>query len=113
MLSGLDGFAHHLGRGVLASVAGTAAMTVSSTLEMRVRGRPPSDAPGRAAAQILRVRVEDDPATGRLARLGHVMTGVGLGAARGLVGFAGLREPVASAVFLGVSLAYAALERAS
>jgi hypothetical protein len=105
VLSGLDRFAHHLGRGLVASVAGTAAMTVSSTLEMRLRGRPPSDAPGRAAARMLRVRVEDDPATGRLARLGHVVTGVGLGAARGLVGFAGLREPAASAVFLGVSLA--------
>jgi hypothetical protein len=100
----LDRLAHHLGRGLVASVAGTAAMTVSSTVEMRLRGRDPSDAPGRAAARLLRVRIKDDPATGRLARLGHVMTGVSLGSARGLVGFAGLREPVASGVFLGVSL---------
>ncbi len=104
MLERLDRFAHHLGRGLLASVAGTAAMTVSSTLEMRLRGRAPSDAPGRAAAQLLRVRLEDDPATGRLARLGHVMTGVSLGAARGVLGFVGLREPAVSVVFLGVSL---------
>jgi len=100
----LDGFAHHLGRGLVASVAGTAAMTVSSTVEMRLRGRPPSDAPGRAAAGLLRVRVDDDPATGRLARLGHVLTGVSLGAARGVVGAAGVREPTASAVFLPISL---------
>ena len=105
MVEALDRFAHHLGRGLIASLAGTAAMTVSSTVEMRVRGRAPSDAPGRAAAQLLRVRVQDDPATGRLARLGHVMTGVGLGAARGALGFAGVREPAASALFFGVSLA--------
>ena len=105
VLERLDGFAHHLGRGLVASVAGTAAMTVSSTVEMRLRGRPPSDAPGRAASQLLRVHVEDDPATGRLARLGHVMTGVGLGATRGVLGFAGVREPAASAAFLGLSLA--------
>jgi hypothetical protein len=105
VVEALDRFAHHLGRGLVASVAGTAAMTVSSTVEMRLRGREASDAPGRAAAQGLRVRVRDDPATGRLARLGHVMTGVGLGAARGVLGFAGLREPAASALFLGLSLA--------
>jgi hypothetical protein len=80
-------------------------MTISSTVEMRLRGRPPSEAPGRAAARLLHVRLEDDPATGRLARIGHVTTGTSLGAVRGALGFAGMREPAASAVFLGVSLA--------
>jgi hypothetical protein len=101
----LDHFAHHLGRGLVASTAGTVAMTIASTVEMRLRGRGPSDAPGRAAARLLHVRVEDDPATGRLARVGHVATGVSLGAVRGALGFAGMREPAASAVFLGISLA--------
>src|SRR4051794_32226540 len=104
MLAALDRFAHHLGRGLVASVAGTAAMTISSTLEMRLRGRDPSEAPGQAAEEGLRVRILDDRATGRLARVGHVVTGVGLGAARGAIGFAGLREPAASGVFLAVSL---------
>jgi hypothetical protein len=104
MLAALDRFAHHLGRGLVASVAGTAAMTISSTLEMRARGREPSDAPGQAAEKGVRVRILDDRATGRLARVGHVATGVGLGAARGAIGFAGLREPAASGVFLAVSL---------
>ena len=90
MLSGLDRFAHHLGRGLVASVAGTAAMTVSSTLEMRVRGRPPSDAPGRAAARMLRVRVADDPATGRLASVGHhVVFALATGAAYAALEHAG------------------------
>jgi len=100
----IDRFAHELGRGLLSAVAGTAAMTASSTLEMRLRGRPPSAAPGMAAAKLLRVRIEDDPATGRVARLGHVMTGMSLGAARGVLGFAGVREPAASAAFFGVSM---------
>src|SRR4051812_26880416 len=100
----LDRFAQHLGRGIVASAAGTALMTVSSTLEMRLRGRDASDAPGKAASRLLRVEPREDLATGRLARIAHVMTGLSLGAARGMLGFAGVREPRASAIFLGVSL---------
>jgi hypothetical protein len=33
------------GKGIFARVAGTAAMSLSSTIEMNVRGRPPVSAP--------------------------------------------------------------------
>jgi hypothetical protein len=42
-----------IGTGVLAGVAGTAAMTVSSTVEARLRGRPNSTAPADAAGKVL------------------------------------------------------------
>jgi len=42
-----------IGRGLLAGLAGTAAMTVSSTLEMRLRGRAASSAPADATAKVL------------------------------------------------------------
>lgn len=100
----LDRLAVGLGRGIVAGAAGAAAMTASSTAEMLLRGREASDAPGRAAARLLRVKVKDDPATGRLALVAHVTTGLSLGAARGLMASAGLRDPVAGAVLFAASL---------
>jgi hypothetical protein len=47
----IDQLATTIGRGLVAGVAGTAAMTVSSTVEARLRGRPFSTAPGRCGCQ--------------------------------------------------------------
>ena len=46
----VDTLATAVGRGLLAGFAGTAAMTVSSTLEARIRGRAASSAPARATS---------------------------------------------------------------
>jgi hypothetical protein len=40
-----------VGKGLFAGVVGTAAMTISSTLEMKIRGRPGSSAPSEAVAR--------------------------------------------------------------
>ncbi|CAN5318093.1 hypothetical protein BH18GEM1_BH18GEM1_21290 [soil metagenome] len=40
-------------RSLLAALVGAAAMTLSSTTEMHVRRRPPSDAPGQAGNKLL------------------------------------------------------------
>ena len=45
--------AEAIGKGVVAGVAGTAAMTVSSTVEARLRRRAFSTAPADAAAKVL------------------------------------------------------------
>jgi hypothetical protein len=42
-----------IGKGLVAGAAGTAAMTVSSALEMKARGRKPSSAPAEAATEAL------------------------------------------------------------
>jgi hypothetical protein len=44
-----------VGKGLVAGAIGTAAMTVSSTVEMKRRGRKPSDVPARAAGKVLGV----------------------------------------------------------
>ena len=49
----LTTLANGIGKGVIAGVAGTAAMTVSSTLEAKLRGRPFSTAPAKAATKAL------------------------------------------------------------
>ncbi|HEX2050519.1 MAG TPA: hypothetical protein VHJ34_07790 [Actinomycetota bacterium] len=89
-----------VGRGLLSGVAGTAAMTVSSTVEMKLRGRAASDAPARAAAKVLGVEPVDDAARARFSNLVHWGYGTGWGAARGLLGAAGLRGAPAWAAFL-------------
>jgi hypothetical protein len=88
-----------VGSGLAAGLAGTALMTVSSTLEMKLRGRPPSTVPARAAAKVLGVEPTGETEQRRFAKLAHWAYGTSWGAARGLIGFCGLRGPRAAALF--------------
>jgi hypothetical protein len=82
-----DTLATAIGRGLVAGVAGTAAMTLSSTLEARLRGRPFSTAPARATARLLGIREFDsDLAQARWNDLSHWGYGTGWGVVRGLFG---------------------------
>lgn len=45
-----------VGRGIGAGVFGTAAMTLSSMVEMNVRGRGPTDMMAKAAGRVLGVQ---------------------------------------------------------
>ena len=83
----LDTLATAIGRGLVAGFAGTAAMTVSSTLEARLRGRAFSTAPARATAKVLGIREFDsDLAQARWNDLSHWGYGTGWGVLRGLLG---------------------------
>jgi hypothetical protein len=93
----LDGLVGAIGKGVLAGLAGTAAMTVSSTLEARLRGRAFSSAPAEAAARVLGIReFESAAAKSRFSNLVHWGYGTGWGVARGLLGATGLRGAAAT-----------------
>jgi len=82
----LSKLATEIGNGVLAGVAGTAAMTVSSTVEAKLRGRPYSTAPARAAARALGIETfEDGFAYARFSTLVHWGYGTGWGVARGVL----------------------------
>jgi hypothetical protein len=83
--------ADHIGRGLVAGFAGTAAMTISSTLEAKLRGREPSSAPARATAKVLGIKeFEDAVAEARFNDLSHWGYGTGWGVVRGLLAAAGL-----------------------
>jgi hypothetical protein len=100
----VDTLAGAIGRGLVAGVAGTAAMTVSSTLEARLRGRPPSSAPARATAKVLGIEAFDTPlAEARFNDLSHWGYGTAWGVVRGLLGAAGL-SPRAATVAHGAAL---------
>jgi hypothetical protein len=93
-----------IARGAVAGFAGAMVMSVSTNVEMRLRGRPPSDAPARALGRLLGV----DPGgrwrkTG-LAMAGHLATSVSLGAVRGALAGAGVRSGPAGGALFGLAL---------
>ena len=97
----LGDFAAAFGKGVFAGVAGTAAMTVSSTLEMKLRGRAASSTPARAAAKVLGVEPVDEESEARFSNIVHWGYGTAWGGVRGLLSAAGLSGPAATAAHLG------------
>lgn len=65
-------------------------MTISSSVEMKVRGREASSAPANAAAKVLGVEPKSEAAKARFSNLVHWSYGTGWGAVRGLLGSVGL-----------------------
>jgi hypothetical protein len=91
-------FASSIGKGLVAGFAGTAAMTVSSTLEAKLRKRQPSTAPARATAKALGIATfEDAVAQARFNDLSHWGYGTGWGVVRGLLDAAGMPPAKATA----------------
>ncbi len=79
-----------VGRGLFAGAAGTAAMTVSSSLEARLRERGASSAPADAAGKVLGVEPRDEAGEARFSNIVHWSYGTAWGAVRGLLDAAGL-----------------------
>ena len=97
-MRGATKLAAAIGEGLLAGVAGTAAMTVSSTVEAKLRGRPFSTAPARATAKVLGIKeFEDGIAQARFSDLSHWGYGTGWGVVRGLLGATGIPARKATA----------------
>jgi hypothetical protein len=90
--------AEDVGKGLVAGFIGTAAMTISSTVEAKLRGRQASSAPARATAKMLGIKsFEDDIAAARFNDLSHWGYGTGWGVVRGLLAAAGLPPRAATA----------------
>ncbi|HSK90924.1 MAG TPA: hypothetical protein VK875_06400 [Euzebyales bacterium] len=80
-----------VGKGLIAGLAGTAAMTVSSTLEARLRDRGASSAPTDAAKRVLGIeQFRSDAEEQRFGQLVHWGYGTGWGAVRGVLRAAGV-----------------------
>ena len=87
-----------VGKGLIAGFAGTAAMTISSTVEAKLRGRSPSSAPARATTKVLGIKeFEDDIAQTRFNDLSHWGFGTTWGVLRGLLGATGMSPATATA----------------
>ena len=87
-----------VGIGLAAGLAGTAMMTISSTVEARLRGRPFSTAPARATAKALGIaEFETERDRARWNDLSHWGYGTGWGIVRGLLAATGLSPRAATA----------------
>ena len=87
-----------IGDGLVAGFLGTAAMTVSSTIEARLRHRAASSAPARATARALGIAAfENELAKARFNDLSHWGYGTGWGVVRGVLGAVGMRPGRATA----------------
>lgn len=93
-----------LARGIAAGFVGGMAMTISTNVEMRLRGRPPSDSPARAMARVFGIKVRGKNRRQRLMLAGHLGTSIALGCARGALGRAGVRPGPAGAAVFGLAL---------
>jgi hypothetical protein len=101
---GIGGVAAAIGRGLVASAIGTAAMTVSSTVEQKRRGREASTAPADAAAKVLGIESFcDERAKSRFSNGVHWLYGTAWGVPRALLDVAGL-SPAAATVVHGGAL---------
>jgi hypothetical protein len=102
MLNHVGRLAANAGVGLAAGLVGTAAMTLSTTVEMRLRERESSDAPAAAAGKVLGVKPVDENAEARFAQVVHYGYGTGWGAVRGALATLGLPPVVASAAHLAL-----------
>jgi hypothetical protein len=93
----LERYASAIGKGLVAGAAGTALMTLSSTIEMKLRGRKSSDMPAKAAGKVLGVTPVGEEEKKRFGTLVHWGYGTALGATRGILAAAGLGPVSATA----------------
>ncbi len=84
-----------VGKGLFAGLAGTAVMTVSSTLEAKLSGRGASSTPADAVKAAFELEPTRERAEQRLGTLAHWGYGTTWGAVRGLLDVVGLRGPAA------------------
>lgn len=84
-----------VGKGLFAGAAGTVAMTVSSTIEAKLRNRDSSSAPTDAAGKVLGVQPRDEQGQTRFSNVVHWSYGTSWGAVRGLLNAAGVDGPPA------------------
>lgn len=97
----LGGLAGAIGKGLLAGLAGTAAITLSQMIEMKITKRQSSDAPIKVASQITGAAPADESQKEKLNNEIHYAYGTSWGIVRGLLGFAGLKGLPATLVHFG------------
>jgi hypothetical protein len=85
-----------IGRGVLAGLAGTAAMTAAQMVDQKLTGREPSDAPLEAMEKVIGIEPRDQEGEERLSNLTHWAYGTGWGIPRAALGTLGLPGSLAS-----------------
>src|ERR1700761_5997022 len=87
-----------IGKGLLAGLAGTAAITLLQMIEMEITGRKPSEAPVKVASETTVVKPANAAQKEKVSQEIHWAYGTSWGIARGIIGLTGLRGLPAAAV---------------
>lgn len=87
-----------IGKGLLAGLAATAAITISQLIEMKITGRKPSEAPVKMVSETVGAQPVSEVEKPKLSQEIHWAYGTSWGAARGLIGLTGLKGLPAAAV---------------
>jgi hypothetical protein len=80
-----------IGKGLLAGLAGTAAITLSQMIEMSITKRKPSEAPLKVVKQVTNVKPVNKEAKETVSQEIHWAYGASWGIARGIIGLTGLK----------------------
>lgn len=84
-------FAFALGKSIIAGLAGTAAITISQMIEMKIEKRKPSKVPADAASKVLDVKAVNKDKKEKFANEVHWAYGTTWGVGRGVLGLVGLK----------------------
>ena len=90
-----------LGKGIIAGLAGTAAITLSQAIEMKLSKREPSKAPADVASKVLDVEAATEEDEEQFAQEVHWSYGTAWGIARGVLDLAGITGPAATLLHWG------------
>ena len=92
-----------IGKGLLAGLAGTAAITISQMIEMRITKRKASEASVKVAEQVTDLKPSTKESKTKVSQEIHWAYGTSWGIARGLIGLTGLRGlPAIAAHFAAI-----------
>ncbi len=85
-----------IGRGLIAGLAGTAAITISSTIEMKLRKRPASTTPGKVGGKVLGVKPRNQEGMKRFSNAIHWDYGMSWGLFLTVTDLLGMQQTPAS-----------------
>ncbi|MDB5024371.1 MAG: hypothetical protein JWP78_2126 [Mucilaginibacter sp.] len=99
----LDSLGDAIGKGLLAGLAGTAAITLSQMIEMKITKRKASEAPVKVAEQVINVKPVTEGSKQKVSQRIHWAYGTSWGITRGLIALTGLRGlPAIAAHFAAI-----------
>ncbi len=90
-----------IGKGLLAGIAATAAMTLSQMIEMKITKRKPSNATVKVAEDTAGIKPATKEDEQKLSQELHWGYGTAWGVARGIIGLTGLKGLPATLVHFG------------
>ncbi len=83
-------------------LAGSIALTISESLEMKVTKRPPSDVPGQVGSKVAGIQPKSEQEMKRLSGWVHWIHGISLGVVYGLLSLLGLNTVATIVLFFAL-----------